>query len=51
MYNELVQKNKTLERENKILSEKFELNNKSKMSEQGGMEKKLEKLLEEKDRL
>ena len=44
-------KTKQLERENKQLQERWDMSTKSKMSEQGGLEKKVEKLLEEKDRL
>ena len=48
---DLEKKNKQLERELKQLQERWELTNKSKMTEHGGLEKKVEKLLEEKDRL
>jgi chromosome segregation ATPase len=40
-----------LERELKQLQERWELTNKSKLTEQGGLEKRVDKLLEEKDRL
>jgi hypothetical protein len=39
-------RNKELEREKKSLQEKNELFNKSKMTEQGSLEKRLEKALE-----
>lgn len=48
---ELQSKNKQLERENKLLQEKWDLSNRSKMNEQGSMEKKLEKALETEARL
>lgn len=48
---ELQQKNKSLERENKSLNERFELTNKSKQYEHGSLEKKLEKALENENRL
>lgn len=51
MQDELVNKNKGLEKENKKLSEIIEIANKSKMTEQGGLEKKLEKVMDERDRL
>ena len=51
MINELKNKAKMLEKENKQLIEKMEITSKSKMTEQGGLEKKLEKLLEDKERL
>jgi hypothetical protein len=44
-------RNKELEREKKALLEKNELFNKSKMSEQGSLEKRLEKALEGETRL
>lgn len=40
-----------MEKENKSLSEKIELSNKNNQSEQGGLEKKIEKIIEERDRL
>jgi hypothetical protein len=43
---ELQARNKELEREKKSLMEKSELFNKSKMTEQGSLEKRLEKALE-----
>ena len=48
---ELQGRNKELEREKKALLEKNELFNKSKMSEQGSLEKRLEKALEGESRL
>ncbi len=48
---ELQGRNKELEREKKALLEKNELFNKSKMSEQGSLEKRLEKALEGETRL
>lgn len=51
MYSEVQIKNKQLERENKQLMEKLEISNKSKLTEQGGLEKKLEKIYEERQRL
>lgn len=48
---ELQARNKELEREKKALLEKNELFNKSKMSEQGSLEKRLEKALEGETRL
>lgn len=44
-------RNKELEREKKSLLEKNELFNKSKMTEQGSLEKRLEKALEAEQRL
>jgi len=49
--NELQQKNKTLERENKILNEKLELQSKSKFSDTTTLEKKLEKAIEDNTKL
>lgn len=40
-----------LERDNKNLNEKLEVSSKSMITEQGGLEKKLERLIEERDRL
>ena len=40
-----------LEKENKNLNERLELSNKSMMSEQGGLEKKITRVTEERDRL
>lgn len=40
-----------LEKENKGLNERLELSSKSLMSEQGGLEKKLERIIEERDRV
>jgi len=40
-----------LEKENKSLNERLEINNKSMMSEAGGLEKKLERTIDERDRL
>lgn len=51
LVSELQSKNKQLERENKLLQEKWDLSNRSKMNEQGSMEKKLEKALETEARL
>jgi hypothetical protein len=51
MLNELQTKTKQLERENRQLMDKIEITNKSKQNEQGGLEKKLEKVMEERDRL
>jgi hypothetical protein len=48
---ELQARNKELEREKKGLLEKNELFNKSKMTEQGTLEKRLEKSLENEQRL
>ncbi len=48
---ELQGRNKELEREKKALQEKNELFNKSKMTEQGSLEKRLEKALEAETRL
>ena len=48
---ELQHKTKQLERDNKLLLEKLELQSKSKQSEQGSLEKKLEKSLESEARL
>jgi len=48
---ELQARNKELEREKKSLLEKNELFNKSKMNEQGTLEKRLEKALEAEQRL
>ncbi len=48
---ELQARNKELEREKKGLLEKSELFNKSKMTEQGNIEKRLEKALEAETRL
>jgi hypothetical protein len=48
---ELQLRNKELEREKKTLLEKHELQSKSKQSEQGTLEKRLEKALEEGQRL
>jgi hypothetical protein len=48
---ELQARNKELEREKKGLLEKNELFNKSKMNEQGTLEKRLEKSLENEQRL
>jgi hypothetical protein len=39
-----------LEKEKKLLHEKLEISEKSMMSEHGGLEKKVERLLEEKER-
>lgn len=44
-------RNKDIEREKKALLEKNELFNKSKMTEQGSLEKRLEKALEAETRL
>lgn len=44
-------RNKEIEREKKALLEKNELFNKSKMTEQGSLEKRLEKALEAETRL
>lgn len=51
LVSELQSKNKQLERENKLNSEKLELQNRSKQNEQGTLEKKLEKALENEHRL
>lgn len=51
MVQELQQKNKALERENKQHLEKLELSTRSKQSEQGSLEKKLEKALDSEARL
>jgi len=48
---ELQARNKEIEREKKALLEKNELFNKSKMTEQGSLEKRLEKALEAETRL
>ena len=48
---ELQSKNKQLERENKLLMEKVEIANRSRQNEQGTLEKKLEKSLENEHRL
>lgn len=40
-----------LERDNKNLNEKLEVSSKSMITEQGGLEKKLERLIEERDRI
>ena len=48
---ELQQKNKQLERDNKLYMEKLELTNRSKQNEQGTLEKKLEKALDNEARL
>ena len=40
-----------LEKENKTLNERLELSSKSMMSEQGGLEKKIERIAEDRDRL
>lgn len=48
---ELQSRNKELEREKKALLEKNELFNRSKMTEQGSLEKRLEKALEAETRL
>lgn len=40
-----------LEKENKNINEKLEVSSKSLITEQGGLEKKLERLMEERDRL
>lgn len=40
-----------LEKEKKILNEKVEINTKSLITEQGGLEKKVEKLTDERDRI
>lgn len=40
-----------LEKENKLLNEKIEINNKSLTAEAGGLEKKLERIQEDRDRL
>lgn len=40
-----------MERENKLYQEKLELSSRSKLSEQGSLEKKLEKALENESRL
>lgn len=48
---ELQQKTKTLELQNKMLNEKWELSSRSKLSEHGSLEKKLEKALENEAKL
>jgi hypothetical protein len=40
-----------LEKEKNSLNERLEISNKSNMSEQGGLEKKVERMQEERDRL
>jgi beta-lactamase class A len=40
-----------LERDNKQLNERLEISSKAKMTEQGGLEKKLDKVMEENGRL
>jgi flagellar capping protein FliD len=40
-----------LEKENKAINERLELSNKSMMSEAGGLEKRLERIQEERDSL
>lgn len=42
---------KRLEKENKSLTEKVELTSKHSQSEQGGLEKRIEKIVEERDRV
>ena len=49
--NQLQSTIRRLEKENKALNERLELNSKSMISEQGGMEKKIERIQEERDRL
>ena len=51
LVSELQSKNKQLERENKLLMEKVEIANRSRQNEQGTLEKKLEKSLENEHRL
>src|SRR3569833_2795852 len=51
LYTELQTKTKQLERENKQINEKLEISQKRKLTEQGGLEKKLEKKYEERQRL
>ncbi len=48
---DLKNQNKELLRNNRALNDKLELNNKNKQTEYGGLEKKVDKLLEEKERL
>lgn len=42
---------KRLEKENKSLTERIELTSKHSQSEQGGLEKRIEKVIEERDRV
>ena len=49
--NELQLKVKSLERENRQLNDKIEMSHKSKLSEQGSLEKRFEKVQDERDRL
>ena len=43
--------NRRLEKENKALNERLEISSKSMMTEAGGLEKKLERIIDERDRL
>jgi archaellum component FlaC len=49
--NQLQNTIKRLEKENKSLTEKIELSSKHSQSEQGGLEKRIEKTIEERDRI
>lgn len=48
---DFIQKNKDLERNNKLLSDKIEMLNKSNANEADGLGKKLERTLQEKEAL
>ena len=51
MQNQLNNTVRRLEKENKSLNERLEVNSKNMQSEAGGLEKKLERITDERDRL